>query len=170
MGMSGTMGMAVILAAVEFRDGMMVLQFAVTVILSVVTGVLASKTRKIESLESRLESMVDLRIEEKFRMSAETMSLHIEPLIQRIDAACERLDDGEKEFDALGERNHGLELKTMTRVEQLHREILTGMASKIDLEKHQVSVERKIDRIGEHLSAQDREIQSIKTRCDQRHT
>lgn len=99
-------------------NALMVINLVVNGLLTIVVAWVAAKTRRIESLESRLEAKAEQLIDS--RMSAKTGELMTEVRVmmaemRQINA---RLQNGDRAFGEIFDKSHALEIKIIERISQ----------------------------------------------------
>lgn len=96
--------------------GLNLLNLVVTTVMAFVLAWVATRTRKIESLEGELKAAAAHQVDTQ--IAAKTMELSglIRVLTNEIQGINRRLERGDGYFDQLGQKGHELELKLIERI------------------------------------------------------
>jgi hypothetical protein len=107
-------------------------------------------------------SLTTKLVDERFRAMTHELNGHVQGFMLALDSIKSRLQDGDEHFEGLDERNQRIELAAAERVSQLKDYIRENMASKTDLERHQESMERKLNGVDNHLSQMGQDVAVLK--------
>ena len=129
------------------RTGVMVVHLIVTISLGVGLYWLGGKARKFEGLENALQKTTEKLIEERLSRITHDFKNHMQPLNLALDEMKLRLKEGEADYRGLGDRDQKIELTLAGKIDALKDYIRENAASKEDLESHEKSMERKVEKI-----------------------
>jgi hypothetical protein len=105
-----------------------------------------------DKLKDRLESQTEQSVEQKFKAVKDSLEVQIKSLATMLEKIEGRLGKGDDEFDAINDRDHELELKTLLAVQDVKNYVVQNAASKDDLRGHQETTDRKLEGIVSQLS------------------
>jgi E3 ubiquitin-protein ligase DOA10 len=135
-------------------DGLQITFFVITSLITVVALVLGFTANRVAARYDRLEDELNKKaedsIEQRFKLLREQFLGKMELIRQDIKRANERLKSGDRLLGELRDRDHRDELKTLTAIEQLRRDVIEHMATKAELarvEKAQRQIESKVAQI-----------------------
>ena len=132
------MSWVVLIAAM---DGWDLAQWGFNILYTVAIAYIASKSRKIEALEEKLEKSAEAHIDQQFKVARAEIQVPLNALAGRVDRVEERLAMGDGNFDKLADRDGQLERMLGQRFEVLKDWIHANCASKEDM-RH---LEERID-------------------------
>jgi len=118
----------------------------------------AESKQKIAAMEAAIggashanHELVEKLVDERFRAVSHEVRNVAQSLVNTIEEIKTRLSDGEGTFNALSQTDHQLELKLITRVDQLKDWMRETFAGRGDLKEHELSVTRKFEHLEKHL-------------------
>lgn len=92
----------------------------------------------------------------------------INNLSNEIRSINRRLDDGDGEFDKVGEKNQRIELAMATKFGDLKLWMAETFALKKDLKDHESSMSKHVDDINRHLNEQDKTAAVVKATLERK--
>lgn len=134
-----------------FTVPLAVFQLAFSAIVSVALWRLTAWQRRYEGVEDRLHDATTSLIDERFRSMSHEVRSHVQGFVIAIDDLKERIQLGDTEVRGLGERDQRIELALAARLDALKDYIRENTASKKDLEKHEASIERKLNQMEQRI-------------------
>lgn len=135
-----------------FSVSLAVFQLVFSAIVSITLWRLSAWQRRYEGLEGKLHEATTRLVDERFRAMTHEVNSHVQGLLLALEEMKLRIQSGDAELRGLGERDQRIELQVAGRVEQIKDYIRDFAAGKQDLEKHQVSVDRKLSHVELKLS------------------
>ena len=96
--------------------GLSLLNLVVSVVMAFVLAWVATRTRKIETLEGELKATAANLVETQITVKTSELSGLIRVLTNEIQSINRRLERGDGHFDQLGQKGHELELKIIERI------------------------------------------------------
>lgn len=128
-------------------------------------GVMEAKLDNANKLQHELTGRL---VDERMRAMTHTIASHVQGFVSTLEEMKLRLRDGDQTFSQLGERDHHLELQSITAIRDLKEYIIQHAASKDDLREHQKRTDSAMEKIGDRFTTQDREINRIGERVGAR--
>ena len=128
-----------------------VFQLAFSAVVSISLWRLTAWQRRYEGLEGKLHETTTRLVDERFRAMTHEVNSHVQGLVLVLEEMKHRLQCGETDFRALGERDQKIELTLAGKIDTIKDYIRENAASKSDLEKHEVTVDRKLGQVEQRL-------------------
>jgi len=118
------------------------------VVLAIALLYVRQNTSTTSGLKTEVKTYADQLIEQKFNLVREKLMGEIRLLRQEVHQANDRLKTGDRLLGELRDRDHQDELRTITVIEQLRRDVIENMATKTDLSR----VEGKHDKLATRVA------------------
>lgn len=125
---------------------------------------LGSKARKSETMEARLHETTAKLIDERFRAMTHELNGHVNNFAVTLEEARQRLKNSEVDYRGLGERDQKIELTLAGKIDQLKDYIRDVAATKKDLDAHEATMEKKVERIEVNVSELSKEVAVLSDR------
>lgn len=123
----------------------------IAIVMSTMTAVgvawLMTKARRAETVEGRLHDLATKLIDERFRSMTHELHGNVQSFVLTLEELKVRLRESDSGFRGLGERDQKIELTLAEKMDQLKDYIRDTAATKKDLEAHETTMERKVERI-----------------------
>jgi predicted nucleic acid-binding Zn-ribbon protein len=143
------------LAPLGLSDGwsvsLAIFQLGFSAVVSVTLWRLSAWQRRYEGLEQRLQDATERLVDERLRATAADADAHVRGLVVALEELRARIQSGDAEFRAMGERDQRIELAVAAKIDLLKDYIREFAAGKKDLEKHEAGVDRKLAQIDQRL-------------------
>jgi uncharacterized protein YukE len=128
-----------------------VFQLVFSGVVSLTLWRLTTWQRRYEGLEGRLHETTTRLVDERFRAVTQEVNGHVEGLVLALEELKRRIQSGDAEVRAMGERDQRIELAVAGKIDLLKDYIRDFAAGKKDLEKHEASVDRKLGQVEHRL-------------------
>ena len=122
-------------------------QLVFSAIVSITLWRLSAWQRRYEGLEDRLHETTTRLIDERFRAMTHEVNSHVQGFVLTVEEMKQRITHGDGEIRGLSDRDQKLELLLAARLDHLKDYLRDTAATKKDLEKHEVAVERKLGQV-----------------------
>jgi predicted nucleic acid-binding Zn-ribbon protein len=119
---------------------------------------LGTKTRRFESTENRLHETATKLVDERFRATSHELKGSMQGLLLTMEEMKNQIRDGQSEYRGLGDRDQKIELQLAGKVDQIKDYIREHAATKNDLEAHESSMERKIEKIESQIAELSKQV------------
>ena len=124
-----------------------VFQLVFSAVVSITLWRLTAWQRRYEGLEDRLHDATTRLIDERFRAMTHEVNSHVQGFLLTVEEMKQRIQLGDGEIRGLSDRDQKIELLLSARLDHLKDYIRDTAATKKDLEKHEVTVERKLGQV-----------------------
>src|SRR3954470_17646225 len=128
-----------------------VFQLGFSAVVSVTLWRLSAWQRRYEGLEQKLQEATARLVDERLRANAADAEAHVRGLVVALEELRARIQTGDAEFRAMGERDQRIELAVAAKLDLLKDYIREFAAGQKDLEKHESGVDRKLGQIEQRL-------------------
>ncbi len=125
-----------------------VVNLGFNVVLAIALLYVRQATSTVSGLKAEVKSYADQLIDQKVEVVRQELVGEIRLLGQQLQQAENRLKSGDKLLGELRERDHDDELKTLTAINQLRRDVIESVATKADLQR----VEDKHDKLANRVA------------------
>lgn len=115
------LSMVLMLAGVDWALVVSVVALIATIAVSFILHNLATRTRRMESLEEKVTTAAELAIDAKLGQIRAEMETSVRVLQALVSAVQKRLELGEGWFEQLRNSDHSRELATVERIAELQR-------------------------------------------------
>jgi len=136
------------LTTLALSDGLQITFNVITLVITSVALFLGFTANRVASrydrLEDDLKKRSDEAIEQRFKLLHAQIMGRVDTLVGELESTQRRLGAGDRLFKGLQDRDHQDEMKTLTAIEQLRREVIERMATKAELGKVQ-DAQRKLE-------------------------
>jgi len=111
-----------------------IIQFALSIGMAIALAWVASKTRKIETLEEKLEETTSRLVDTKLVAAMAELRITIAGLAEQVKHIAGRLERGDDKFEQLGDGRQTLELRLLSKIGDLKDFVRENCASKGDFD------------------------------------
>jgi hypothetical protein len=144
------------LAPLGMSDGwsvsLAVFQLGFSAVVSVTLWRLSAWQRRYEGMEQKLQEATARLVDERLRANAADAEAHVRGLVVALEELRARIQTGDAEFRAMGERDQRIELAVAAKLDLLKDYIREFAAGKKDMEKHEAGADRRLGQIEQRLS------------------
>lgn len=148
-------GFLFILAAAEANDWA---QWAFNILYGIAMAYVVAKTRRIETLETKLEAKQEQEIAQRFAVLKSEIQLPIKQLDTIVGEVRRRLDKGDEAFDGLGERDQRMQIEVLERIGGLKDFIHETFVTREDFTTFCQGVSESIRKMSDQLDQVQRNV------------
>ena len=124
-----------------------IFQLVFSFVVSLTLWRLTAWQRRYEGLETRLHEATTRLVDERFRAMTHEVNSHVQGFLLVLEELKTRVQAGDGELRTLGDRDQKIELALAGRIDTLKDYIRDHAASKTDLEKHEITFDRKLGQV-----------------------
>lgn len=112
-----------------------------------------ARNAELAKISDRLHETTTKLVDERLRFVSHDIANHANALKLTMDDLKHRIETGDAEFSALGDRDQKIELSMAAKIDTLKDYIRENSASKDDVKEHEKSVASHLNRTDEKIAA-----------------
>jgi hypothetical protein len=134
-----------------------VFQLVFSAVVSVTLWRLTAWQRRYEGLETRLQEATSRLVDERFRAVSVEVDVHVRGMLRALEELNQRLAVNDRRFAEMADRDQRIELAVATKLDLLKDYLRDFAAGRVDLDRHEAAVERRLAGIERRLTSREDE-------------